>query len=114
MRTTLNTPQPFTQVVAKTLYEIQANEFFVHRRVRVAIPGVGHGIRHGLGIDDIQLGIYGDSEPEIMNRLVRCALTGSEFDNARFDVGDTGIDIPETVIALKGLRHDTARMTRRT
>ena len=114
MRASLNTAEPFAQVVAEALYEIQADEFFVHRRVRVAITGIRHGIGHGFGIDDIQSGIYGDSEPEIMDRLIGCALAGGELDDARFYIGNVGINIPEAVIALKGLRHDAARMTRRT
>ena len=79
----------------------------------VAITGIRHGVRHGLRINDIELGINGDTEPEIVNRLIRPTLTRSEFHHTGFDIGDSGIDIPKTIITLEGLRHDMAGVPRR-
>jgi hypothetical protein len=106
MRAALYTGQSFTQVMPEALNEIQANQFFICKTKSVAISRIRHRIRHGLRINDIELGINGYSEPEIVNRLVGCALTRGEFNNAGFGIGDTCVDIPKTIITLESLRAD--------
>jgi hypothetical protein len=75
MSTSSDPRQALANCVAKTFHKVQADELLVGIREAVAVAGVWHGVGCRNGIDNIQGGIYSDTQPEVMHRLTGGAGT---------------------------------------
>jgi hypothetical protein len=76
----------------------------------VAPAGVGHPIGHGLDINNDEARINGDADEQIVNGITGPAYAGSNLVIGFLEIGDTGIQVKEAVIAEEPLNLDSAGM----
>lgn len=110
MRAAFNSRQALFDAIAKSFEEIQADELFISRTDRIAVVRIGDSVRDGLCVDDIELSVDGDAQPEIMQRLACWSDTGGEPGITSLDIRYMRVDIPQAVVASERFDLDCARV----
>lgn len=110
MRAAFNSRQTLFDAVAKSFEEIQADQLFISRTDRIAVVRIRDGIRDGLCVDDVELSVDGDAQPEIMQRLACWSDTGGELGITSLDISYMRVDIPQAVVASERFDLDCARV----
>ena len=98
----------FTQAVAETSAEIQADEPAIGVVEIVAFADVGHPASLRTGGDDVELGVDDDAQQHVVDRVTGCAHLAGQQRLARLGVGERGIRFPQAIVAQEHLHIDLA------
>lgn len=112
--TALGSREALLDAVAKTLEEVEPDQLAVVRTDGIAMTGIGYRVRNSLGSDDIELGVDGKTQPQIVYRCAGRLGAGGELDLSRLGVRDMRVEIPQAVVARVRFDLDCACVLQRT
>lgn len=99
MSTTVDAGQALLYAIAESFEQVETDELAIVRTDGVAMPRIRHKVGHSFGGDDIELGIDGDAQLQVMHRSACRTNAGCKFDVARLDVRNVRVEIPQAVVA---------------
>src|SRR5256885_5495989 len=110
MRAAMNTAHRVVQALAKSAYEVRADELSIRRNDPIARAGIRHPI--GARLDRVNSVVPVDRHAHVhrVDRIAGRAVAGQQHEVVILDVVEMRIDVEETIVALKALVGHSPRM----